>query len=50
MLFFYSIIIPFGLGCLIIFLPMEDRQRLAWPSLILAVIGSLASLWWGVVF
>ena len=40
----------FGLGFFIVFLPIGDRRRLAWPSLILATIGSMFALWWGVVF
>ncbi len=50
MLFFLSIILPFGLGFLVVLWPFGDRRRLAWPSLVLAAIGSLAMIWWGLVF
>lgn len=50
MLFFLSIILPFGLGFLVVLWPFGDRRLLAWPSLILTIIGSLAAIWWGLFF
>jgi hydrogenase-4 component B len=52
LMFFWSISLPFGLGFLIIFWPIgvRDRRRLAWPSLILAAIGSLVAIGWAVFF
>lgn len=52
MLFFLSICLPFGLGFLVVFWPIgiRDRRRLAWPSLILAAIGSMAAVGWAFYF
>ncbi len=50
MLFFWSISVPFVLGFLVVFLPIGDRRLLAWPSLLLAITGSLAAIGWALFF
>src|SRR6266566_471826 len=50
MFFFLSISVPFFLGFLIVLWPIRDRRYLAWPSLILSIIGSLVALAWGMYF
>src|SRR5207248_9964680 len=50
MFFFWSISVPFVLGFLAVFLPIGNRRLLAWPSLLLAITGSLAAIGWALFF
>jgi hydrogenase-4 component B len=49
-LFCLSITVPFALGFLIVFLPLNDRRQLARLSLLLALLGGLVAVGWAAVF